>query len=503
MTTLMIVDDETIIRRGIHFHINWSSHDIEVVAEAVNGEDGLQKAIKHHPDIIISDIRMPVMNGLIMAERIKELLPDTKIIFISGYDDKEYLLGAIRNGAVDFVMKSANSSDILQAVLKCKEKIDTAFHDDAVSDTSSLMEYCFQNIRVNFMDDIISGKMESGLLLEQAQLLEVNLAGPYYFPLLLHTENGEDVDSLIMSLLFSFSASSPFLVWKKDVGIIGILNLSSNLIPLDQCEAVMDGFIQKHEKAQMLISHRAGTIEDLPYLLGRLVRSKEHLCWHAGEKLILLSEAPPEKVNLDLLMTLEQEILHSFSIHNYIDVFGKLEQFFSFFQQRQVPFCQYRASMERITIGIFSVSGKYEQALPYLSTIRECNDATLIFQKVNEMIQNFSPEIPHNSIVKMALQYIDTHYSEQISLNAIARHCCVTPSYISKIFKNNINIGIVQYIHNLRIEKAKELLLNSDLKVSEIATKVGYMEYKRFSSYFLKITGMSPREYKISQQNRL
>lgn len=499
MTTLLIVDDEAIIRRGIHFHINWSANDIEVVGEAMNGEDGLQKAIKWRPDIIISDIRMPIMNGLQMAEKVKELLPDTKIIFISGYDDKEYLLGAIRGGAADFVMKSANSADILNAVLRCKEKIQAESQLDSTSNVTSMMEYCFQNIRLNFMEDIISGKMEQDIILEQAQLLELNLSGPFYLPFLIHTRESQDIDGIIMSLLFSFSTFSPFLVWRDGLGIIGIINLPSEEIPSDKCQTILKLIKEKDAGSQILTFHEPVTLDDLSYTLSRLVAETEHLCWHTGSDWIFLDKAMPGKVDLNLLLLLEQEVLQSFSRNEYIDVLGKLEQFFSFFQQHHVPLSQYRTSMERIIVGVFSLAGKYEQALPYLDSVSKLTDATEIYEVIVDMIQEFCPQIPHNAIVKMAIEYIETHYNEQIFLNDIAKYCCVTPSYISKIFKNDVSIGIVQYIHNVRIEKAKQLILNSDMKIAEIAAEVGYIDYKRFSAYFLKVTGMSPREYKLAE----
>ena len=247
--------------------------------------------------------------------------------------------------------------------------------------------------------------------------------------------------------------------------------------------------------------HETVGIEDLSYILGRLLAEKEHLYWHPAKKLVWLSETPAETVDLNLLMILEQEILRSFSQSNYMDVLGKLDQYFSFFQQHQVPFGQYKSAMERIIIGVFSISSKYDQALSYLKILEKLTDADEIFRMMNDMIQEFSPQLPHNSIVKMAIEYIEQHYNEQISLNNIAKYCSVSPSYISKIFKSHINIGIVQYIHNIRIENAKQLILNSDLKVSEIAAAVGYLDYKRFSSYFLKITGMSPRDFKLSNQD--
>ena len=135
-------------------------------------------------------------------------------------------------------------------------------------------------------------------------------------------------------------------------------------------------------------------------------------------------------------------------------------------------------------------------AYQILNTIDGYQEPRKIFQSVLDSFTLDMPKIVHSTIVESARSYIQENYAKNIGLKEIADHCHVSSSYISKIFKDDIQIGIVQYIHTVRIEKSKELLRTTNMRVTDIALEVGYSEYKRFSLYFLKYVGISPRDYR-------
>lgn len=178
----------------------------------------------------------------------------------------------------------------------------------------------------------------------------------------------------------------------------------------------------------------------------------------------------------------------------------KMEQFYSFAQSMALPIDQYRESIQRLVLSFGNINDSYEEAYKILNTIDTYQDPQKIFRHVLDMFSGGMPKIVHSTIVEAAQEYIKQNYAKNIGLKEIADHCHVSSSYISKIFKDDIQLGIVQYIHNVRIEKAKELLCNTSMRVTDIALEVGYSEYKRFSLYFLKIVGISPRDYRRQQQ---
>ncbi|MEG0542072.1 MAG: response regulator, partial [Angelakisella sp.] len=123
MLKLMVVDDEAVIRNGIRHSIGWSELGIEVVAEAANGLDASEKAISVQPDIIITDIKMPILDGLSFIKHIKNRLPYTHFILLSGYSDTKYLKEAINLGVEDYIFKNANSQEIIDVVTKVRDSI--------------------------------------------------------------------------------------------------------------------------------------------------------------------------------------------------------------------------------------------------------------------------------------------------------------------------------------------------------------------------------------------
>ena len=197
---------------------------------------------------------------------------------------------------------------------------------------------------------------------------------------------------------------------------------------------------------------------------------------------------------------METEIIKAYHAKNTTEFIGKMEQIFDFAKQSALPLDQFKESFQRMVISFTGDNSKQEDTYRILSVIDEYSNPEKIYQYILDAFVGEMPKIVHNSIVELARNYIREHYAQNIGLKEIAEYCHVSPSYISKIFKNDIQIGIVQYIHNMRIDKAKELLRNTDMRVTEIAPEVGYSDYKRFSFYFLKIVGVSPRDYRKGDQ---
>ena len=125
---VLIVDDEEEIRQGIIKKIDWETYGFKIVGDAENGEDALEKAEKLQPDIVMTDIKMPFMNGLELGEKLKDLMPSTKIIIFSGSDDFEYAKKAIKINALGYVLKPINSMELIEVLKKLKKQIDEEYN---------------------------------------------------------------------------------------------------------------------------------------------------------------------------------------------------------------------------------------------------------------------------------------------------------------------------------------------------------------------------------------
>lgn len=501
MYTLLVVDDESIIRRGIHYHVDWKSYDIEVVGEAKNGEDGYQQALKYHPDIIVTDIKMPKMNGIQMAEKIRSVFPETAIIFLTGYEEKEYLLSAIRVGIDDYIMKSADSQHILQAVLRQKERLLKKEEEESQKSVKLLNE-CMGTIKGSFITSIFQGGASAELIRKQAEIFEFPIMGPRYVPILIPSVILSEPDNEILALLFHLSCFYPCICFQKQYGIIGFLNIDSETECFEKLRGIIRELKENYPEILMIAGESVDDILKLHERFDLMLRLSQGICWCEKEDLILAEKVSFQEIPKDLLYLLESEIIRAYRDKNTSEFIGKMEQFYSFSRSMALPIEQFRDSVQRLILSCDNAKDSFSDAYKVLNRIDSCQEPENIFQIVSDFLIQDMPKIVHSTIVENAKKYIEKNYAHNIGLKEIADDCHVSSSYISKVFKDDIQIGIVQYIHSVRIDKAKELLKTTNMRVTDIALEVGYSEYKRFSLYFLKYVGISPRDYRKKYENQ-
>ena len=502
MMKLMIVDDEAIIRKGIHYYIDWKAHDIEVVAEAANGQEGLKLALQQQPDILVTDIKMPVMDGIEMAQRIREVAPDMRIIILTGYNENEYLHSAIKFGVTDFILKTANPADIVNGVLSCKQRI---LEERAKKSRASheIPENNYHIFRRGLMQDILAGQKSDEDIRLDAARLDVELAGPLYFPFLLNLSDTAAVDAATITLLLQLETYRPFITQDDGAAIAGVLNLPDENAPP---QALLETVIKKlqDEKvphAKLLTGQPVKSFTEVSRQFWQLHAMLPALCWSKDYSVTpAFSLESKDMLPLDIILILENEILQSFTMRNAPDFQEKVGQYYQVAQNNRVPINELKESVKRMVTSMYNIMNAYQSSYESLRMIADAKTVEEVFVPLRDIIQSYAVFTSQSPIVRMAINYIEKNYSQIVSLQDVSNACYVTPSYLSKVFKAEMNMGLLKYIHHYRIQKAKVLLLSTNCRVSEIAAQVGYTDYKHFSAYFLKFVEMSPREYRY--QNR-
>ena len=497
MLKLLIVDDEAIIRRGIHYYIDWGAHGIEVIGEAANGQEGLQMVSQKQPDIVVTDIRMPVMDGIEMARQLKALYPQIHVIILTGYNENEYLHSAIRVGITDFILKSAKPAEIVKGVLRCKEKI-LEEQENKNRMSKELVESNFRLFHHELLHELLMmGKSEAELLTFSHQL-GVELNGPQYLPFVLTLKNKQLLDEVQLTLLIQLEAYLPFLAQDKGEMIAGLLNLTEACNP----DRVFEPTLQKLRQAQLggaklLAGQTTPTLKAASAELNRLYRLIPSLCWNE-EYSLMVAQADQEKTALPLeqLLTMESRIIKAFVQQNAEEYLSAVSSYRDELRRQRLDLIQVKESMKRMITSMYNNLNSYERASVYLERINAAQTVTEAFEALQDVMREHYISTPQSKIVRTALAYISEHYAANISVQDIAAACYVTPSYLSRLFKAETGTGILQYLHQYRMEQAKKMLLNTDLRITEIAALTGYADYKRCSFYFLRLVGMSPREYK-------
>ena len=229
MTRLLIVDDERPFRQGIRYAIDWELHGIEVVGEAANGQDAVEMVKEYSPDIILTDVVMPVIDGVEFSRIARSMVPDVYIIILSAYSDPDWMQQAVGVGVNDYLLKDADASDILNAAKKGKEFIE---YERSRFLRENLRRSVWNDFSPAIRDELFRRIVESNRLVEGfidvAKTLDVNIGGPYYI-LALCNAKAADTRKIAATLEMSLAAYRPVVAVFRE-------NLVAILISVSQKE---------------------------------------------------------------------------------------------------------------------------------------------------------------------------------------------------------------------------------------------------------------------------
>lgn len=534
MFSVMIVDDESIIRRGIRNCIPWEEHDMEIIAEAASGQEALDLALCLKPDIVIADICMPEIDGLEMSERLLAINPGVKIIILTGYDEFEYAQRAVRLGVVDFMLKPTNADDLLAILDKTKKLICSERNSGIrLAELESRLKENIPLIRENYLIRLISGVYTSKEINEGQEILNIkDNSGSFQVAILDYNSTEEDSElaghmemlHFAVKNLCSDAVDRENLGWTfyNERGQITLLLyfqndlMHSSKIASELLEAIQQA-VNRTLKASFSIGsgRRYERIKDVKRSYDEAKEALEYRFVMGENSLVFIDDVSKgiQYPAWDDLVRVEKEIISGINKGNEEIVIALIEHYFEKLKKRSgISPLWAKAKCYELAGNVilaFGDSGlgdvlraKYLDEL--YGEIYRCNS----LPKAVNMVENFVREVLKavsaarntrmRKLIEMGKEYINEHYSEEISVAEIAEHLFVTPNYFSRVFKKETGEGCVEYINRVRMEKAKELLRNTLNLTYEVADRVGFRDANYFSLAFKKYTGFSPTEYRDS-----
>jgi len=511
---LLIVDDEELTREGLLGSIDWASLGIHNIYQADDGINGLVLARKYSPKIILSDVRMPRMDGIEMAGKIRELLPDCHIIFMSGYSDKEYLKAAIRLKAISYVEKPILPKEVEDAV---KEAIaaDAVLQQNKVSanrqireaatrlaleiiypnsGNTSVMEMQFAELNmpikastsfttviIKFIDGISSVKsLDQGAILDtiQTQLEPIHIQNLWAVKqdeyLICHLFSPDKAVHTILSKIFKKIAAtvSTFCdfyigIGKTVSGVDRVCESYSSAVLLMQSSFFYEyNSILEHEKEN----------RDAPQISQDII-----LNFHEA----LSSRNKTECLHI-------AQLLYSKLVNNQ----GALVNYVKDFYYKL--FMEVYSTASHMQIYLSEMDGHSDTILDFISksgTLTILHN--LLIEKVNLLFYSMETNVQENSIIFKIKAFISQNFqNENLSVKDISEHVFLSTSYVCTIFKNETGKTLNQFLTDYRIERAKILLLDHRYKITDISSKVGYSDGNYFGKTFKKMAGLSPSEYR-------
>lgn len=530
MLRVFVVEDEYLIRKGIIKYIQQADQQFQVVGEAEDGELAYPKILNLKPDLVITDIKMPFMDGLELSRAVKEKLPDIKIIIISAYGEFEYANQAIQIGVDEYLLKPVMPDALLEALQKIQLEIqEERKKKHLLEQLENEKRKKKWNAKQKLFEELIAGDTSIEKLYNRAKDVEINLAASWYNIILIGPwqKNGiypsrERCREFEQGIKERLEKQKPVIYFERgSEGIALLLKADTYQMLEESIQFIMQAFLKEEDSEFfMAVGLAVERLRELPKCYQQVNRAysqryfdtKSSICY--AENL----EIPEQSDNGILLDRVDISKLQQDSVEVFLrhGLNSEKEQFTdTYLKSVGTQNLQSLIFRQYIAINI------QMEALRFLNELHVCSeevknyiaDVSRLFShitsqnKIREYIVDilgkcieFRDRVPMNkyrSVVEMAKQYIQGHYNGDISLNVVAAYVGVSPNHFSRIFSKETGSTFVEYLTKVRMDRAKEMLRCSNKKIVEICYEVGYQDTHYFGTLFKKIVGCTPKEYRM------
>ncbi len=529
MVSMIIADDELMIRQGL-LTLPWSEYGIEVIGAASNGEEALHLAKAVKPQILLTDIRMPGMDGLALIEAMKREVPDLKAILLTGYQDFAYAHSAIQLGAMGYVLKPSDPDEIVNIVLKAKKQIEEETEarlekQQILQKVDRVMPAVFNF----FLQDLLFGRITDRQVIAE-KCREFSQTFDNYVVMLIELKSDpkkSNVESIskvkeeICSTASAFSKSIVLDIQKSTCCIINELSSDEENVKDKMLALAME--IRNTLKSEFDIYVSIGisrccySAADMHVAFNQAMNCLK-MKFSLGKGAIIHIEDLKDSVQRQSLEVLKitEEIFENIKTGNYRMVEkATREMLFRLSKEQKaeeqiiksvcfdILVSSYRILKEEKTAESMDIN---EQQL--LSRLTACTDVEELEEYVIHMLMGIMDSIcakvpsARNKVVLESIDYIEKFYMEDISLLTLSEHVHMNHIYISRLIKRETGETFLDILTNIRMKKASELLSNSDYKTYEISYKVGIKDSGYFSQVFKKYYGVTPSEYRENLYSR-
>jgi two-component system response regulator YesN len=519
MTKLLIVDDESLLRQGFTHMTDWSDHGFQIIGEAVNGQEALEIIARQSPDIVVTDIKMPVMDGVELTRVIKRDYPRIQVLILSSYDDFDYVRETLRLGAFDYILKpKMNFADLLNVL----QKASSVQHEVADGDDNSQFFELREGFLVNLIEDgtLPSAAIRENLIRYHISLEETNLTmlAIVFDSVNMVTKNEERklfVNAIDATVEPSLNPVSFFYDFNLMITLMNRPASAGNEFTDKICSGIIHTIQSEFSRhSHILVSPHFEGYHLIAETFQKLLGKKPFCFYFPTDRHLYLSQLQKitdyidldlrvlnslvEKFRFeDLLATVTQWVENQVLLEKYIDPYI-LRKFFS-------EIC-YLVIYKGVEMGFYweEVNEKKFECLKRIENSADYESLMKVFTGILSDLELFFTEniqIKSNTVITAVVKYIHQNYDHDISLESTAKHFFIDKSYLCKLFKKHINQNFNDYVIKIRITKAKELLSNPEYPINAVANKVGYSDYSYFGRIFKKIVGATPSEYKKSLLN--
>lgn len=527
---VFLVEDEFVIREGIKNNIDWKGNGIEFSGEASDGELALPMIREKLPDIVITDIKMPFMDGLEMSAIIRKEFPWMEIVLLTGYEEFEYARKGIEIGAAKYLTKPISSGELMAVIKKLGNRIISNREEREVrSKYLKEMEEQFQQERKDLLRSLVTGNKSISEIFDQAENLNIKFAAGWFNVILVKVQSARHESTEFSKLMISTDSSigelesDDCIVFDRGLEGKAFLIKASTEKELDvKCEALvkdLESIFQSSEDIRYFggIGKPVNRISYIGISFEEASRALAHRFLNDSNRFVDCRDLGKRNAGNDdtaAIMNIRHDQYDREHLLEYLQTGSREEMRLfidEFFRQIQDEPMKSRMFRQYLTMDVcFLVTSFLEKAGIESDSIKGLDSAAEAADDPESTIAYVSETISeglalrdkmvnnqYHKVIESALKFIDRNYAdEELSLNTLAAHVNFSPNHLSTVFSQETGQTFIKYLTDLRMRKAKELLRSSNKKSSVISQEVGYKDPHYFSYLFKKTQGMTPTQYR-------
>lgn len=520
---VMIVEDEEVLLNGLAKMIRRIDPRFQIAATASNGLDALRQLESAGPELIITDIRMPGMDGIELLREVRNRRPDVQTVILSGYNDFEYARQGIQVGCAEYLLKPPDFKELSRLLTEISNKVEAnRKREKEMGRKSALIRQNRQTLRRQFLNRLISGgepftDRANHTWLEEAKSLDILIQPNQKYRLLMirfaqsdgkrETYSHRDQKLIEFAALNIVEETTGYCpCFYDDYGHLIVLHpaeeeRSSKAL----CKQIQHLLLQY---VKLFASIGFSTSHDISMMPAAYREARMALMYHlvAGPGVLtsytqlLMNGDPDFQTFVDQLSALE-------SSGNLRVTIDRLDDWYNQLVKTELPVKDIEPLLSRIKLSFLNLADRWLNSADFAvqggkaAVLRQIDEADSVYTMYRSLqlalrsMDDGGGKI-ENRAVAQAIKYMNENYRQDVSLPSISGEVYMNPAYFSVLFKKTTGKSVVEYLTDIRMVKAKELLKQLDLKTYQVAEAVGYDNAAYFSTLFKKHTGMTPQEYR-------
>ncbi|WP_336787814.1 response regulator transcription factor [Paenibacillus sp. MMO-177] len=538
MLKVMIVEDEPLIRAGLKHYFPWEQLGVGGIVEAENGKDGVDVALREKPDLIVTDIRMPEMNGLEMIEQLKPLLPNAGFIILTGYNEFKYAQEAIRLGVVqEYLLKPLEYDVSMEAITACINKLvhkreERRKKQDWEAQAAELTKWQYGQAVKQLMDGSLSEIPGWKKLLgfnEQLELTYVALAASCFgrSGLLQERKWRQTAEQLIGKAAADISPGHRLMCYMSRGRLYVLLVLAEGMSdPAEGARLLskrLASSVYPFDSGTQLYLTAGPALCDLTQAGAALKSAGLSLLQRfasPGQWLISVDQWPADEspAGGDYFVSLhpdDRKKLQACLEHGDSDAAGELMDKLCEQSEKALPHIQaeqwlvFLQEIINVTLRFahkegIPIQGVSSEKLLDLSFVHDFRTLKSLFDYLALWIVHLNDvyskqthsSSQENAVFSQIKGFIEKNIDQELSLQMVADHFFYNPSYLSRLFKSKLNQNYLSFVTEIRIDYAKKLLRDPNRLVTDVCTMCGYKSYKHFVKMFRLVAGTTPTDYR-------